>query len=456
MLGEGTCAARMNSGMTPVSVSTSSPRGDSDSAALKILVVADADSRLKWSSRAADALKDVGETDVDVVVVDSSNALSDRQIAEVSPTGHARRLPFEDVLSLDLLHYDVIIPQTSASRIWRIRHEMHHQCLQRQPAKRPVFVCGYQGAIIMFHLEGLLWRIGSDVICVNTEEDDDLFRGRLSELGYDTEVLTRVGFLTADLPAIQGVREGPIESILFAVQAMIPARVEERRYILRRLVEYAQRHPDRRVKVKLRALPDESTPHPERHHYFRLYEKEGHPPGLVEFVYGTMTQALAETDVCITVSSTAAVESFAYGVRTLILTDFGVGESVGNHYFLGSGCLGSFDDLLKDDVGFVRPEWLERHGLSERDSAENLATRVQQLLDQQRDSGEMLPLPPTYYRPDTLPYILSDQRLVPVLGEAIGLRSVPRFAGARRLVRRTLDGPGRRLYRRVKRWSYAG
>ena len=61
----------------------------------------------------------------------------------------------------------------------------------------------------------------------------------------------------------------------------------------------------------------------------------------------------------LTVSSTAALEAVGAGVRTAFIAELDVREQLGNHIFLGSGLLRTFDQLEIDDVGVPARSWIE-------------------------------------------------------------------------------------------------
>jgi hypothetical protein len=75
-----------------------------------------------------------------------------------------------------------------------------------------------------------------------------------------------------------------------------------------------------------------------------------------------MDPVLDRTDLCVTVSSTAAIEAMHRNIPTGILVDFGVREHLGNQLFLGSGAMTSWHELLDGAVPRARPEWLTRNG----------------------------------------------------------------------------------------------
>ena len=67
--------------------------------------------------------------------------------------------------------------------------------------------------------------------------------------------------------------------------------------------------------------------------------------------YTPISDRLDDLDLMLTVSSTAALEAVGAGVRTAFIADLDVREQLGNHIFLSSGLLRTFDQLEIDDVG---------------------------------------------------------------------------------------------------------
>ncbi len=119
--------------------------------------------------------------------------------------------------------------------------------------------------------------------------------------------------------------------------------------------------------LKLRSKPGEHTTHIEELPYQKLAQRlpGGLPPNF-RLVYGHMGEVLDRTDLLVTVSSTAALESLHRRIPTAILTDLGVREPLGNHHFVGSGLLTSWDRL----DGGTRPrpdrEWVVSQGRRRR------------------------------------------------------------------------------------------
>jgi hypothetical protein len=238
----------------------------------RILLVADSDTRYKWAALVAQALGGTARTTT-ACILRTRMMPTPRQLEE---TGFS--LPWfsatlgELYESGSFMHYDVVVVATVGSAHFRVVAAINKLIRQDGVTSRPLVVTGYVGVVYEKHLEGLLWRIGADVICMNSLHDYELFRGYCDDLDVDPSPLVRSGFVMA-MPERQPLRQRDIEHVVFVVQPSVPAKREEREYILRQLMAYSERFPHRRVTVKLRARPGEATTHREPFHYQELYEE---------------------------------------------------------------------------------------------------------------------------------------------------------------------------------------
>jgi hypothetical protein len=415
---------------------------------------------MKWTMRVADALRRTlapssidDSVLVDVASIEGGAVPSQRQLDENAVIGAHRTVPLDALSDLIAEEFDVIICNTVGSRLWQltelIRARDRSVGTNGALRRRPVVVTGYAGVVYEKHTEGALWRASADVVCCNSLDDFLRFERLYRSLGLDSSVLVRSGLAVADAgwsAASRELRTGAAQTLTFAVQPDVPKALRERRYLLERLVSLARSDPKRNVIVKLRSRPDEHTTHRERHHYQELFERYfvDRPPNL-SFEYGLMSEVLERTDVLVTVSSTAALEAIAAGRRAAILTDVGVREGLGNHFFADSGLLRSIDELAAGDIPDVDVAWLERNGFAPEDSLDNVVCRVRELLE----SGPG-PVPSAFYSTLRTPHLLEHLALAsPPSASADGRR---RSNWARVGLARLVRGPIRRAYRRFDRW----
>lgn len=254
--------------------------------------------------------------------------------------------------------YDVVVVALVGGGVQAMLHGLKRVWEGRE--KRPVVVTGYVGVVYEKLADGLLLRHGADLVLANSRQDADRFRAVYEGVGADASSVTEVALPFLGGAAYEG--EHDPYTVVFAVQPSVPDSRKDRTYLLNRLIQHARLHPEREVLLKLRSKPGEHTTHIEEQPYQKLVQRLD-PPANFRLVYGNMGEVLDRTDLLVTISSTAALESLHRRVPTVVLTDLGVREVLGNHHFVGSGCLASWDQL---DAGY-RPvadaEWVARQGV---------------------------------------------------------------------------------------------
>ena len=353
-----------------------------------------------------------------------------------------------DVLVLALVGGGVQAMLHGLGRVWESR------------TSRPVVVTGYVGVVYEKLADGLLLRHGADLVLANSRQDAERFRAVYEGVGADASSVTEVA-----LPFLGGAPyEGEHDpyTVVFAAQPSVPESRKDRTYLLNRLVQHARRHPEREVLLKLRSRPGEHTTHIEELPYQKLVQRLD-PPANFRLVYGNMGEVLDRTDLLVTVSSTAALESLHRRIPTVVLTDLGVREALGNHHFVGSGCLASWDQLDAGHRPAPDEEWVSRQGVvaggtsrtesgggSYASAFDAARERIAKLLDR---PGGLPPLAP-YYTPVTapgyLPGILARHHLGPDGTPLPGAPAADREPGpVRQIVRRAARGAYRHGVQRV-------
>ncbi|MGR3938838.1 hypothetical protein LCH29_39170 [Streptomyces sp. BRA346] len=444
---------------------------------MRVAVLADSDTRWKWGALTAQRL--VPDSS------DSSDAGSAGSAASAGSAGSGRRLDgyllrgratptvrqlaevgvrtdslrevtgIEFVRSMDRERYDVIVLSLVGGGVQAMLHGLAHAW--QGATRRPVIVTGYVGVVYEKLADGLLLRHGADVVLANSRHDADRFREVYTGVGTTGDSVTEcalpfLGGARYDEKARQG-RKYPGGTVVFAVQPSVPDNRADRTYLLRRAVDHARRHPDREVVVKLRSKPGEHTTHIEELPYQKLIAKfgDGLPPNF-RLAYGNMGEVLDTTDLLVTISSTAALESLHRSIPTAILTDLGIREPLGNHHFLGSGCLASWDEL---DAGYrpePDPEWLARQGVAADGSYETAFDAARHKVSALATAVALPALAPYYTRataPGYLPRILERYGFEPDGRPRPGAASADEaeVSGLRRVVRNTMRDAARGAYR---------
>ncbi|MFI1680923.1 DUF6716 putative glycosyltransferase [Streptomyces sp. NPDC020607] len=431
---------------------------------LRVAVLADSDTRWKWGALTANRI--VSDSRLSGFLLRGRATPTPRQLEEVGVRADALR----EVTAVEFLREmerdapDVIVLALVGGAVQAVLHGLaritQDARLTGGPARRSVVVTGYVGVVYEKLADGLLLRHGADVVLANSRQDAERFRAVYEGVGADASAVTE-----AALPFLGGAsyderdrRDGDDPyTVVFAAQPSVPETAAHRTYLLRRLAEHARLHPDREVLLKLRSKPGEHTTHIEELPYQKLSQRlDGGLPPNCRLVYGHMGEVLDRTDLLVTVSSTAALESLHRRIPTAVLTDLGVREALGNHHFTGSGCLASWDQLDAGHLPVPDERWLARQGVAADGAYENAfdaaRERVADLLDTAA-AGGLPPLAP-YYSPSTaggyLPGILARHHLGPDGAPLPGAPTGDKDPGpVRQIVRRAARGAYRHGVQRV-------
>lgn len=430
---------------------------------MRIAVLADSDTRWKWGALTAARIvpgptMEAAGRDAAQVGPELSGFLlrgratpTARQLAEVGV--HVDSL--KEVTALEFLRvmaeeeYDLVVLALVGGGVQAMLHGLKRVWEGRK--RRPVVVTGYVGVVYEKLADGLLLRHGADLVLANSRQDAERFRGVYEGVGADASSVTEVA-----LPFLGGAPyEGEHDpyTVVFAAQPSVPDSRKDRTYLLERLIRHARKHPEREVLLKLRSRPGEHTTHIEELPYQKLAQKLDAPANF-RLVYGNMGEVLDRTDLLVTISSTAALESLHRRIPTVILSDLGVREVLGNHHFVGSGCLASWDQLDEGHRPEPDEDWVARQGVAADGSYatafDAARERITKLLGR---PGGLAPLTP-YYTPATapgyLPGILARHHLGPDGSPLPGAPAADKEPSAvKQIVRRAARGAYRHGVQRV-------
>ncbi|MFD8538562.1 DUF6716 putative glycosyltransferase [Streptomyces rubrogriseus] len=429
--------------------------------ALRVAVLADSDTRWKWGALTATRVRPGDpEIHLDGYLLRGRATPTARQLREVGVSADSLR----EVTAVEFLRamdgargedsYDVLVLALVGGGVQAMLHGLGRVWQDR--AERPVVVTGYVGVVYEKLADGLLLRHGADLVLANSRQDAERFRAVYEGVGADAAAVTEValpflgGSAYAGEPGDRGERP---YTVVFAAQPSVPDSRGDRTYLLERLIGHARLHPEREVLLKLRSRPGEHTTHIEELPYQKLVQRAD-PPANFRLVYGHMGEVLDRTDLLVTVSSTAALESLHRRIPTVVLSDLGVREALGNHHFVGSGCLASWDQLDAGHRPAPDPEWVARQGVAADGGYETAfdqaRARIAALLVR---PGGLPPLAPYYTlatAPGYLPGILARHHLAPDGTPLPGAPAADRAPGpVRQVVRRAARGAYRHGVQRV-------
>ena len=246
--------------------------------------------------------------------------------------------------------------------------------------KRPVLVSGLPGISIPATRRAIAHRAQADLFVLHSKHEVREFTALAAEMEIDQRfALATLPFMASDdrgdSAGESGIRAehpesggtvggtvggNPAGDVIFAAQAKVPSERDDRVALLGWLAESARAHPDRRVVVKVRAMPGEQQTHAEKFD-FAMLMTEMDPPAPANLVVagGSMGVYLSSAAALVTVSSTAAIEAVALGVPVLAVDAFGVSKSMINLVFENSGLSGTSADLIAGRFKQPNAEWLD-------------------------------------------------------------------------------------------------
>ncbi|WP_332643907.1 DUF6716 putative glycosyltransferase [Aeromicrobium sp.] len=359
------------------------------------LLIASFDSQLKWCAGIRSELTSHG-FECRTVTPDTRNALSPQQIADAG-FGSIERMTWDELVTA-ARHSDVVVSALAGPATQRLTIDLSRE-LADIGGPGPVIVSGWVGIIIEKLTAGYLDRCGTDVVAVNSAHDLANFKDVAARLSIpdDNLVLAGLPFVSS---SPRPARDGPIRTVLFADQPTVPRSFHERRHVYQRLIDYALVHPDREVLLKPRHRIGEDTFHTMLHHPEDVLAGVPTPPNF-RIDYTAISQSLPHVDLLLTLSSTACLEAIDHGCRVALVLDLGVHERHGNHVFMDSGMLRTFDQIVNDEIGVPDPAWVRGYFSGREGNANQIIVdRVAKLLaDDERPSRGVWASP--YFRSTT-------------------------------------------------------
>ncbi len=360
----------------------------------RVLVVAAFDSFLRAASFYAQHLQAAG-AQVDYVLHEARrNQLSLAQAQAAGLHGIPDTLSMRAVLAKMRTGYDLVLLALDGARTRRITLALHDAAEKDAARARPLLLSVFPGIVFRFQLEGMFCRMSSDLLLLNSPHDFALYEAARKALGLDASNAMMAGLSVVPRHRDPAV-DKPDGPIVYVAQPSVPAWKHERMFIVDRLAALAERCKRREVVIKPRHRKNETTLHVEHDPFEDMLAAVGKIralPANLRVSHEPLRPLLGRAGGCLTVSSTAALEALALGVPTRVLTDVGIHEHLGNHFFLESGLLCEIDAIEEDFAYRLDAAWAARHMASAEERLDEFDQRVCDLLERRRIEPR-LPVP---------------------------------------------------------------
>lgn len=318
------------------------------------------DSSLIFARTMGDGLKQSGATITYAYVLDrleGGDKVSDRQISLYLPSGPDIIISSVNLISIGLLaSFDAIVFNRTVREVNEALANSEFKCR----LDRPCFVA-YLTGLEFFPEKGIPNRKNYDIVYLNSEDQLEFIpeSANIFHVGVGHPSFTIKNRLSAPVGG----------KVIFATQAISPFTISGRIHIANLLVATALANPDREISIKLRHRQDENKLHSHREAFsYETLFKELYAglPDNVTFDSGPMSDALKDSSLCISCTSTAIVDAITSGVDSMIYLSY----PEHRHDPLAQPMLRMFSDsnLLATEYDIVtlnakrpNPAWLVRN-----------------------------------------------------------------------------------------------
>lgn len=319
------------------------------------------DSTLFFACRMAECLATL-PCETKLTFIKGFGSLSDRQMTNHLPQGPAEVLAPEEALDPETLNTDVIVSSRLFRPLLSLLGVSPDGTLGVGHPNRP-WIIAFQGGLDFTPQRGLANRLAADGVFLIAQDQIKIYRAMRSELGLPHQDIAQghPAFLRPDGPPVPSG-----EAVTFFAQAISPLTRRARMHMVKVLAAMARHKPNRPVRIKLRHLPGENRLHlhKERWDYVSLMDRLQDPPSNLELIAGSMQNALADTGLGLTCTSTAAADLVSARIPTIVHLDY-----VENYLdplvepmadlFKGSGLIKGLNDVLYGNWQAPSEEWLD-------------------------------------------------------------------------------------------------
>lgn len=371
-----------------------------EQASRRLLIIADQDARLAWALSLAAVF---GRNGYQIAGCLPSSFVGVPALGHGLSSVSTYQIMSDLWARFEVTDYDVVVLGLGGGNHIKFLTALREYVATISSSKRPIVITGFSGLIDPTELHGLLCRVGSDIICINSEAALTAFTQSLHLLGLPTSSLQLTGYVRDYLNHPAPTSPESIKTVMYVEQHRVLADKYQQEYVIDRINDYARKFPERRVLVKLRKRSTKQGLA-----FFSQFDLESYwkkrfspLPGNLAFVDGPADTLLPSVDLLLSFSSTMIIEALILGKRAAVISDLGIQNRYGNQVFVGSGLLTSFSALLHDVLPTVCENWKAQHITFGAAVVAQLIARTESLLASQATSGDALAMPaPAYVERD--------------------------------------------------------
>ncbi len=326
---------------------------------MKIAIISDYDSRIKWGLSICYSLKQylpMGHVEVDLYYKSCNTRYL--EYYKVFLSNKFKYTNLHNVM-LGLNFYDFVIISLGGTENLLVLTGFVGEC-------RPLTITGFNGLTDGYDAHGLLCRFGADIICINSIKDMTSYSNTLHDLKLGGNSLTLTGLQRSYLnfKPDRTTEEAWRQPMLFIEQVGIPGTIKRARYLIEKIIHIARCNPHRDVLIKFRDEQGyQSVNHGKSHNDLRRiwngYKRR--MPDNIFFVDLAIESLIHVSDLCFSFTSSVLIEALALKKKVAVIADFGIDKKIGNHVFIGSDLFVTLDELANGVEPIVNNSWYENN-----------------------------------------------------------------------------------------------
>lgn len=318
------------------------------------------DSTLFFATRMRELLNETS-AQCSLIWFNDDAQLSERQIQLSLPEGPDVTCQSSELdNSAFLKPFDAIVTSRVFGALTRLIETKRWQADQHRP-----FVVTFMGGLDFTPVRAFDNRRHVDALFVVPQSGVDHYQRHAKQHGFRNQIVA-FGHPTFLQP--EGIEENTDDrrDVYFFAQALSPATLRSRKFIVAVLAAIARRHVDRNVYIKLRHLPEENKNHVHQEAFSYPSILDAWPEALPDNLKVTacsMDQAIERAGIGITCTSTAAIDLIRESVPTLISLDYvekyhdPLAEPM-EDLFRDSGLIAPLHDVLNLTPSVPNKKWL--------------------------------------------------------------------------------------------------
>lgn len=369
----------------------------------KILLISDFDSRLAWGVGVINLFKDLGY-EASILIL-RKNKPETSEILEIFKENINYTANIENAKVYELaIRTDIVVLAVGGAAHVKFFYIFNNHYYDSSKS-RPLVLSGFNGMVDNTNPHGMLCRLSSDYLLVNSLADLSNFEKTLNYLGVSYNPLVLSGYIRNYLPSVAYEKNNKNSVICYVDQVLIFKNNHEREYVASCLLYIAIKNPDKKLFVKLREKKNTSDPKGKNKNISFYIEKIKKSESLIVhnivYEYGEPSSVIEKSHHLIGFSSTLLVEGLVKGRNVSIITDLGISHQFGNHVFIGSNLFSSFNDIANGKINEVDECWAEENIFYDQDYLKKLAINIDAKLNDIKHRKNFVD---QYYSPKEYPF----------------------------------------------------